>query len=108
MIIQESLIKRVELYVESLRKQARNEHLFFKVTKSNTTNSFYIKVYTFLNDERISASYRVSDHLNSKINTKLVAKHTKFSTITNNIDKLIEKVNKIRTKKIFENISKED
>ena len=80
----------------------------FKVTSSKTTNSFYIKVYTYLDDEKISASYRVSDHLNSKINTKLVAKHTKFSTITNNIDKLIEKVNKIRTKKIVENVSKEN
>jgi len=107
MIIQDSLIRRVELYVESLKKQARNEHLFFKVTSSKTTNSFYIKVYTYLDDEKISASYRVSDHLNSKITTKLVAKHTKFSTITNNIDKLIEKVNKIRTKKILENVSKE-
>lgn len=109
MIIQDALIRRIEVYVESLRRQAKNEHLMFKVSTSNTTNSIYVKVLTFLDDgEKIQASYRISDHLNSKVNTKLVAKHTKFTTIERNIDKLIDKVNKLRTKKVLEKVSKGD
>lgn len=106
MIIQDSLIRKIEVYVEFLRRQAKNEHLIFKVSTSKTTNSIYVKVLTFLGEEKIQASYRISDHLNSKVSTKLVAKHTKFTTIERNIDKLIEKVNKLRTKKVLENISK--
>lgn len=106
MIIQDSLIRRIEVYVESLRRQAKNEHLIFKVSRSNTTNSIYVKVLTFLDEEKIQSSYRISDHLNSKVNTKLVAKHTKFTTIQRNIDKLIDKVNKLRTKKVLEKVSK--
>jgi hypothetical protein len=90
-IIQESLIERVEGYLTQLRNSKKYEDLYFKLIKSKTTKSFYIKVLTKAGDEMVCKILRISDHHNSKFETKVISKNMNFTTIKRRIISTLQK-----------------
>lgn len=104
MVVQDELMIRIEKFIKR-QKQIRNwDHIEFKVTKSKTTNSIYVKAISYWEGERIQSSYRISDHRNSKVTTKVLAKNTKFSFIEKKIVGLVEKIDRIRFRKKLEQL----
>jgi len=108
MIIQESLIKRINNFIEQEKKKKDLSDMNFKVTKSKTTNSIYIIVSTMANRKKVSVRFRISDHYNSKCETKVVRKKTNFNFIKEKIRFLIKKAREIRYKKLLNQIKKEN
>lgn len=96
MKIQKSLITRIDTYIKELKKGQDLSDYEFKIRKSNSTNSIYIQVYSYIDSKQIRSSYRLSDHFNSKVKTKIITKHTRFDFIKRKIEKMIRNNRNIR------------
>lgn len=92
MIIQDSLIDKIDKFIRKEQHKRDIGHITFKITQSKSTNSIYVKAYSYYEGERIQSTFRISDHLNSNIDTKLVHKHTKFSFIERKILSMIKRI----------------
>ena len=106
MIIQDALISRIEQYIEKLKKERELDRIEFRVSKSQSTSSTYITLISFVEGERIKLQFRISDHYNSKVKTKILKKNTKFTLIEKEIKMLIRRTNKIRFKIKMNHVSK--
>ena len=102
MVIQDSLVARVDKFIRKLRSEMNLEEYIFSVTKSKTTNSLYVAVISYVQKERIRLTYRFSDHGNSKVKTKIVCRTTSFKFIERKILRMIKKVKRMRCEKQFE------
>lgn len=98
MVIQPELVRRVEDYVDSLRKQKKYEHILFTVKQSKTTRSLYVQLFSRMNGQMIRLTYRFSDHLNSKVKTTVIKKTTSFKLIERKINAMLKSMKKIRFK----------
>ena len=105
MIIQDSLITRIEGHIEKLKKEQDLADFIFKISKSKSTNSIYIQVYSYVDKEQIRLSYRFSDHFNSGVKTKIVTKSMSFDFIERKIQKMILDMKKIRLKKLMKKVN---
>ena len=108
MIIQDELITRINHFIEVERTKQDLSDLFFKVKKSKTTNSIYITVYCFVEEEKISSSFRISDHYKSRVDTKVIRKATNFHYIERKILSLIEHTRKIRFEKNMQLVAEQN
>jgi hypothetical protein len=104
-IIQESLITKIEKYIEKLKREQDLADFTFKVSKSKSTNSIYIQIYSYVDKEQIRLSYRFSDHFNSGVKTKIVTKSMSFDFIERKIQKMISEIKKIRLKKLMKKVN---
>lgn len=101
MKIQESLVQRIEGYIKQLQQQKDLTEIKFKVKSSNTTKSIYIQASTRINGKIIRRSFRISDHRNSKIPTKIICKSTNFTLIKRRIEGMISSLEKKRLEESF-------
>jgi len=101
MKIQESLIQRIEGYIKQLQREKDLSEYRFKTHQSNTTKSIYIRVSTKVNGKILRRSFRISDHRNSKIPTKIVCKSTNFTLIKRRVKGLITALEKRRLEESF-------
>jgi hypothetical protein len=108
MIIQESLYKRIESLIERKKSDPKNEDIKFKLSKSNTTNSIYILIYTYAQNEQIRIKFRISDHYNSEVKTKVLKKATNFSYIERKMDQMISRARSIRFNNLVKKVCKKD
>ena len=106
MKVQEQLKKRIEKYIEKLKKEKSIEDIYFKVTQAKTTCSIYITVGTMANETPIKLRFRISDHYSKKTKTKIVTKSTSFLQIQNKINEMIVDVRKLRVKLLLNEIKK--
>jgi len=102
MKIQQSLVERIESHIRKLQNEKDLSQFKFRVSKSNTTNSVYIQASTKVDTIIIRRSFRISDHRNSKIPTKIVCKSTNFTLIKRRIEGLIKQLEEKRLKMSFD------
>lgn len=107
MKIQENLIIRIEKYIRKIQQEQDLSQFRFKITESKTTNSIYIQVSTVINHIVYKEQFRVSDHGNSKVKTKIVCKSTDFGLIIRSIEKMIKKLKDKRLGKLLNAVSRD-
>ena len=98
MFSQEELTKKIENFITQEKTKRDLSDLSFKVLKSQTTNSIYVTVRSYVNNEDIKISYRFSDHKNSKVKTKIVKGKIDNDFIAKKINLMIKQVRYIRYK----------
>ena len=81
------------------------EDIQFDVKHSNTTNSIYLLAISNDNGITIKKKYRLSDHKNSRIKTKIIAKSTKFSYIERLFESMARDVRMSRFKMLMNQIN---
>ncbi|NCU41493.1 MAG: hypothetical protein EOM19_02075 [Candidatus Moranbacteria bacterium] len=59
---------------------------------------------TKVNKDILKTTYRISDHYNSKVKTKVVKRATNFNFITRKINNMIKQVRTMRYYKLVENV----
>lgn len=106
MIIQDALVERIQRFADSEKKKQKLSDYYFKIRKSNTTNSIYVQLYSFIDGETLRISYRFSDHKNSDVKTKLVCKNTNFKFIERKILYMIKSMQLKRYNKCMEIINR--
>ena len=96
MVIQEDTLRRVEEYLDKLRREPRNSNLIFDCHMSKSSISLYVKVSSHVGRRYLKLEYRFSDHYKSTVKTKIIKKNTKFGFIQRKIDKMIKKMGIMR------------
>lgn len=106
MIIQEQLYKRIEGLINSKRNNPKYNDVRFKLSKSNSSNSIYMTVMTIAKDNHIRIKYRISDHYNSEVKTKVVRRTTNFNFIERKLDLMIKQARSIRYNHLVKSVCK--
>lgn len=101
MIIQESLIERIKSYIEQLKRENALSDCKLKVVESKSTKSIYVVASTKVNDKTLVRRFRISDHRNSKIPTKIICRATNFELIRRRIKSLIKELEKKRFQELL-------
>jgi hypothetical protein len=108
MIIQQELYERIEKLINSKKTNKKNEDIVIILSKSKTTSSIYITVLSAYEEEKIRIKYRISDHHNSKVKTKVVRRATTFNFIERKLDSMIKRVRTIRYNRLVNSICTND
>lgn len=110
MILQTKLLNKINNYIEKLykNKEIKNLHLCNWKAYQASTGSIYIKVWSFLGEEKYTMTYRLSDHYKKSVKTKIVEKTTKFSSIERKIKNLFVSILRARLKNTLNQIGKKN
>lgn len=108
MIIQEQLYKRIEGLINSKRNNPKYNDVRFKLSKSKSSNSIYMTVMTMVQDNHIRIKYRISDHYNSRVKTKIVRRSTTFKFIERKLNSMIRQARLIRYNHLVKSICKKE
>lgn len=110
MILQTKLVNKINNYIEKLyrNKEIENLHLCNWKAYQASTGSIYIKVWSFLGEEKYTITYRLSDHYRKSVKTKIIEKSTNFSFIEKRIKNLFVSILKARLRNTINQIGKKN